>query len=171
MRLVVSDSSTLIHLASIGRLPLLKQFYTRITITPAVWREVVEQGGGRAGAVEVANACQAGWIEVVAPADKSLVRLLRRDLDNGESEAITLAIERQADLIFLDESEARRIAEIYDLSKTGVIGILIRAKREGQIDSLRAELDRLRKLGGFWIEDRLYHRALVAVEEEKDAHA
>jgi hypothetical protein len=166
MRLVVSDSSTLIHLASIGRLALLRKFYTRITITPAVWREVVEQGGGRAGTVEVANAHQAGWIEVVAPADESPVRLLRRDLGDGESEVITLAIERQADLTLLDEWEARRMAEIYGLSKTGVIGILIRAKREGEIDSLRAELDRLREPGGFWIEDRLYHRALAAVGEE-----
>jgi len=166
MRLVVSDSSTLIHLASIGRLALLKKFYGRITITPAVWREVVEQGEGRAGAVEVTDAHQAGWMEVVAPADESLVHLLRRDLGDGESEVITLAIERQADLVLLDEWEARRIAEMYGLSKTGVIGILIRAKREGEIDSLRAELDRLQEPGGFWIEDRLYHRALVAVGEE-----
>jgi len=166
MGLVVSDSSTLIHLAGIGRLALLEKFYERITITPAVWREVVEQGKGRAGAVEVANAHQAGWIEVVAPADESLVRLLRRDLGDGESEVLALAIERQADLTLLDESEARRIAGMYGLSRTGVIGILIRAKREGEIESLRAELDRLRDLGGFWIEDRLYHRALVAVGEE-----
>jgi len=55
---------------------------------------------------------------------------------------------------------------MYGLSRTGVIGILIRAKREGEIESLRAELDGLRDLGGFWIEDRLYHRALVAVGEE-----
>ena len=166
MRLVVSDSSTLIHLASIGRLALLNKFYARIAITPAVWREVVEQGKGRAGAIEVANAHQAGWIEVVAPADESLVRLLRRDLGDGESEVITLAVERQTDLILLDELEARRIAEMYGLSKTGVIGILIRAKREGQIDSLRAELNSLQRPGGFWIEDELYHRVLVAVGEE-----
>jgi len=44
----LSDSSTLIHLASIGRLALLEKFYERITITPAVWREVVEQGIGSA---------------------------------------------------------------------------------------------------------------------------
>ena len=166
MPLVVSDSSTLIHLASIGRLALLKKFYASITITPAVWREVVEQGAGRAGAVEVANAHKAGWIEIVAPTDESLVRLLKRELGDGESEVIALAIEQQADLTLLDESEARRIAEIFGLSKTGVIGILMRAKREGEIDSLRTELDKLREQGGFWIEDRLYHQALAAVGEE-----
>ena len=108
-----------------------------------------------------------GWIEIAAPADKSLVSLLKRDLGDGESEVIALAVEHRASLVFLDESEARRIAELYGLTKTGVIGILIRAKREGQIPLLRTELDRLREPGGFWIEDGLYHRALAAVGEEK----
>lgn len=93
MGLVISDASTLIHLAAIGRLALLKEFFRHVTIPPAVWREVVEQGRGRAGAVKVERARQAGWVEVVAPADTALLRLLRRDLDDGESEAIALAIE------------------------------------------------------------------------------
>ena len=60
MGLVVSDSSTLIHLAAIGRLALLKEFYGCIVVPPAVWREVVEQGGGRVGAVEVEQVRQGG---------------------------------------------------------------------------------------------------------------
>lgn len=56
MPLVISDSSTLIHLATIGRLALLNKFYAQITITPSVWHEVVEEGEGRPGALEVANA-------------------------------------------------------------------------------------------------------------------
>ena len=166
MALVICDSSTLIHLTSIGRLALLKAFYDRITIPPAVWNEVVEQGAGRAGAREVAEASQAGWIDVIAPADEPLVRLLERDLDAGESEVIALALEQQADLILLDESEARRIADRYGLAKTGVIGLLIRARREGLVDSLQAELDRLQSLGGFWIEERLHHRVLAIMGEE-----
>ena len=77
-----------------------------------------------------------------------------------------MAVERHADLVLLDEWEARRIADLYGLTKTGVVGILIRAKQEGEIDLLRTELDRLRDAGQFWIEDRLYHQALVAVREE-----
>lgn len=164
MPLVISDASTLIHLATIGRLALLNKFYVQITITPAVWREVVEEGAGRSGAQEVANARAAGWLEVIAPKGEALVRLLQRDLDDGESEVIALAIERRADLVLLDETEARRIARMYALPKTGVIGVLMRAKREGVIDSLRKELDNLR-LEGFWIEERLYREALIAVGE------
>jgi predicted nucleic acid-binding protein len=165
MALVVCDSSTLIHLTSIGRLALLKAFYEQITIPPAVWNEVVEQGAGRAGATEVAEARGAGWINVVAPADEALIHLLKRDLDAGESEVIALAVERQADLILLDESEARRIAEGYKLDKTGVIGVLIRARHEGLVESLQAEIDRLQTQGGFWIEEGLIRRILASIGE------
>jgi len=167
MALIVCDSSTLIHLTSIGRLALLQTFYQQITIPPAVWHEVVEQGAGRAGAREVAEACQAGWIDLLAPTDEPLIHLLRRDLDAGESEALALALERHADLILLDESEARRTAERYGLAKTGVIGLLIRARREGLVDSLRAELDRLQIQGGFWIEAALYKQVLASIGEDK----
>ena len=55
-----------------ARLSLLKEFYGHITVPPAVWREVVEHGGNRAGAMEVEQARQTGWSEVSAPdgADK-----------------------------------------------------------------------------------------------------
>jgi len=166
MQEAISDSSTLIHLAGIGRLELLKVFYGKILITPAVWKEVVEEGRERPGAMEVREAHESGWVEVIAPGNKSVVRLLERELHKGEAEAIALAIERRPEVIFLDESEARRVANVYGLSKTGVIGILIRAKLEGKVASLREELDRLREEAGFWIGDEIYWRALNAVTEE-----
>ncbi len=165
MAWVLSDSSTLIHLSMIGRLDLLKEFFSRIVIPPAVWREVVEEGKGRPGAIEVEKARQEGWIEIAIPRNESLLRLLRRELDEGEAEVIALALEYQVALVLLDETEARDIAELYALPKTGVVGLLIRAKREGKISSLRVELDRLRHEGGFWIAEELYVRALHAVGE------
>ena len=61
MALVLSDASTLIHLAAIGRLTLLRELYQKITIPSAVWREVVEEGKGRVGTKEIeAAARQAG---------------------------------------------------------------------------------------------------------------
>jgi predicted nucleic acid-binding protein len=43
--------------------------------------------------------------------------------------------------------------------------VLIRAKREGKIASLQAELDKLRSQGEFWIAEKLYQQALRAVGE------
>jgi predicted nucleic acid-binding protein len=91
---------------------------------------------------------------------------LERELHKGEAETIALAIERHPEVVFLDELEARRVATVYGLRKTGVIGILIRAKLEGRITSLREELDKLRNEVGFWIGDALYRRVLQAVAEE-----
>lgn len=167
MPLVISDSSTLIHLAAIGRLTLLREFYEKITIPSAVWREVVEEGKGRAGAVDVEKACEAGWIEVALPEENPLLRLLKHELNEGEAEVIALAVGQQTDLVLLDESEARRIAKLFGLSKTGVVGILIRAKREGKVQSLQAELDKLWRQAGFWIEEALYHQALRSAGEEQ----
>lgn len=162
---VISDTSTLIHLAAIGRLGLLKTFFEQVVVPSAVWREVVEQGHGRAGALEVERARQAGWIQLAEVADLTLLRLLKRDLDDGEAEVIALAIEQEAELLLVDEADARSIADLYNLTKTGVIGILIRAKQEGQIDMLRPELDRLMHQAGFWLDEGLYRQALLAVGE------
>jgi uncharacterized protein len=58
----VSNASVLIGLSSIGMLGLLeKRFPEGILVPGAVYREVVEQGEGRAGAREVAKS---KWIEV-----------------------------------------------------------------------------------------------------------
>ena len=161
----VSDSSTLIHLALVGRMGLLCEFYDEVVIPPAVWKEVVEEGQGRAGAREVEEAARSGWIKVKAPTNDLFVRLLRRDLDDGEAETIVLAMEQSAEIVLLDETNARKIANIYGLNKTGVIGLLIRARIEEKIASLRHELDRLRQDGGFWMSEKLYQKALEAVGE------
>lgn len=168
MLAAIRDSSTLIALTAIGRLDLLRQFYGAVTIPTAVWREVVEQGQGRAGALAVAQACQDGWIEIKPITSSPLTQLLKRDLGEGEAEVIALAIEQAAQIVLLDESEGRRVADSYGLRKTGVVGLLLRAKQEGQISALKTELDKLRAEAGFHLEERLYHRALAAVGESAD---
>lgn len=163
----ISDASTLIHLAGIGRFELLKAFYERIIIPPAVWREVVEEGRGRAGASEVENGLDETWIEILTPDDEALVRLLKQDLNDGEAEAIALAVAGHAEMVFLDETDARQTADVFGLRKTGVIGLLIRARLNGMLLCLREELDRLRQDAGFWIDEQLYKEALEAVGENR----
>ncbi len=162
---VISDSSTLIHLARIGRLSLLREMFGAIIIPPAVWQEVVIEGKGRTGAEEVRIGQNTGWIQVVDVANEPLMKMLKSELDNGEAEAIALAVEVEADLLLIDETDGRRIATLYDLPKTGVVGILMRARLDGRIESLRQELDALREDGGFWIAEALYRKSLEVVDE------
>lgn len=108
----------------VGRISLLRRF-SSICIPPAVWREVVEQGGSRPGAAEIREARESGWLRVVEPSDKTLVRLLKQELHAGEAESIALALEVRPDVLLLDETEARRVAGLYGLPVTGIIGLLI----------------------------------------------
>ena len=97
---------------------------------------------------------------MVEPSNSALVRLLKQELHAGEAESIVLAIEVRPDVLLLGEAEARRVAGLYDLPVTGIIGLLIQAKREGLVSSLAEEMDRLREEGSFWIQENLYQRVL-----------
>lgn len=140
MPLAVSNSSPLIHLSMVGRISLLHRF-SSIYIPPAVWQEVVEQGGSRPGTAEIRDARESGWLRVIEPSDKTLVRLLKQELHAGEAESIALALEVRPDVLLLDETEARRVAGLYCLPITGIIGLLIQAKHDGLVSSLAEEMD------------------------------
>lgn len=144
---------------------LLRELYGKIVVPEAVWRESVLQRAGRPGVERIEEARREGWIAVEPITEKPLRLSLTQELDEGEAEVLTLAIEREARLVLLDETEARRVAGIFGISKTGVIGILIQAKTEGRIPALRPELDKLRLRAGFWIAGELYRKVLASVDE------
>jgi uncharacterized protein len=162
----ISDSSTLIHLSSIGRLDLLYTFYNDLVIPPAVWEEVVIEGKGRSGALQVKEGVDQGFIKIQSPENNDVLKLLKRELNDGEAEVIALALEDRTADVLMDEFEARQVADVFNLVKTGVVGILIRAKHRGMIPSLQSELQRLRLEAGFWIDDELISKALKLSGEE-----
>lgn len=153
---VVCNSSPLIHLAKIGKLELLKDYFTEISIPEAVYRECVIDGKDREDAKRIENAA---WIRVVDIKNIDLKKALNTVLDEGESEAIVLALQESADLILLDDYEARELARTYGLKITGTIGLLIKAKYEGDISSIDEMLKKLRRTG-FWLSDDLYTKIL-----------
>lgn len=160
--IVVSDSSALIGLASVGHLDLLRMIYGEVLIPPAVYREVVDLGEQRPGVREVTTAA---WIKTTALTDRTLAASLTERFGPGESEAIALAVERDADVILLDEHRARGHAARLGLRVIGVVGVLLRAKRGGQIERVKPILDMLIFRAGFRISARLYEQALRAVGE------
>ncbi len=160
---VVSNASPLINLAWIGKLEILSELYGNIVIPEAVWSEVAIQGLNQPGSKEVKDA---KWIEVQKVVDQDLVISFQRDLDAGESEAIALALQISADLLLMDERLGREIAALFNVRVMGVIGILIEAKRKGLIREIKASLDQLRMISGFFIKPVLYERILREEGEE-----
>jgi predicted nucleic acid-binding protein len=161
MQKVVSNSSPLIHLAKIERLDLLKDYFGIISIPEAVYRECVVDGKNRE---EVELIRGAGWIKVIRVKNSKLVKLLWASLDEGESEAIALSLEVGADLVLLDDYDAREKARLFGLKITGTVGVLLRANKENKIRLLKEELRGLKKTG-FWIGSELETRLLQEVGE------
>lgn len=168
MLTVVSDSSPLMNLAGIDRLYLVHEQFGNVIIPPSVWDEIVLNSDTLPGTSEVREAYDAGWISLARPDNTAVVDLLGLGLHRGEAEAIALAIELHPALILLDDADARLAATSLGLRKTGVIGILIKAKVDGKIESLRRELNALMDRMGFYIVDRLYRESLSSVGEISD---
>jgi len=152
---VVSNTSPLLNLAIIGRLSLLREQFGEIWIPAAVLEELrVEED--LPGSQSVREAMEAGWLRVEEVKDQALAQVLQRDLDRGEAEAIALAVQVEAEWTLLDEREGRRVAKSLGLKVTGVLGILLRARREGRLPSLQKAMDELRERAGFRIGAELY---------------
>lgn len=104
------------------------------------------------------------WIKVEQVNSNKLVERYGNHLDKGEAEAIALAKEKNADYLLIDEKIGRQIARDNHLKIIGTVGILLEAKRQGLIDSVKNKMDDLRKIG-FWISDKLYDQ-IVKTESE-----
>lgn len=164
---VVSNSSVLISLASIGRLQILRKVFKEIYIPQAVWNEVVTEGRGRPAADNVRNS---DWIIVKESKNKEFISALNESLDKGEAEAVALTLELQGDFILLDEKDARIISDKYKIKPLGTVGILILAKNEKLIPSLKSELDKLINEGNFRLSGNIYEQALKLGNELKYYH-
>ena len=134
--IVVSDTSPISYLHQIQRLSLLGILYGEVVIPPAVESELRVAGDLHSGI---------DWnlLRVVHPRDSEQVNALSTQLDKGESEAIVLALELRADLILIDEASGREAAARLGLRRTGLLGVLLEAKRRGIITSMAVHLDRL----------------------------
>jgi len=160
--IVVSNTSPLTNLAAIGQFALFHQLYGRLHIAEAVWEELNARGQRWPGRDEVAAA---DWIERHTVQNQALVTALRRDLDRGEAETIALALELSAGLVLLDEREGRHAAQRLELRVAGVVGILLEAKSQSAVETIRPHLDALRHKAGFYLAEGVYHSALALAGE------
>ena len=160
--IVVSNTSPIVNLATVGRLELLRQLYGTVLIPQAVYYEIAVVGAGLPGTVEV-DAFD--WIETHQVRDRVRVTSLQLEVDEGEAEAIALAAELGAGLLLLDERRGRVVASRLGLKSIGLLGVLIEAKHSGFIHGVKPIVDDLIGKAGFWISRELYDRILQAEEE------
>lgn len=136
-RSIVSNTSPLFYLHTIGRLNLLEQLYGRVTVPVQV---VSELAAGAMAGHSVPEVRHLGWCEirdVTIPATLEMIP----DLGVGEAAVIALALEAaERTTIILDDGLARRIAALHNLAVTGTAGVLLRAKERGLVTQIRPVL-------------------------------
>ena len=108
--IVVSDTTPLISLMKVGHLELLKMYFGEVQIPTAVFNELRINPRFEDEAKQIE---QCPFIHVVKVQDCKSVDLLCRatGLDIGESEDIVLSDDMQADLLLMDETKGRDVAE------------------------------------------------------------
>ncbi|WP_442947703.1 DUF3368 domain-containing protein [Nostoc sp.] len=151
-------------MAAIQHLQLLPQLYTQVSIPEAVYCELADIDPPVPGTFEVQTA---SWLEVREVTNREILERLRDEvrLDPGESEAIALALELNADLLLIDERRDRAEANRLGLRITGLLGILIEAKHQNLIVAVKPLMDALITTSEFRVSPALYNQILDMVNE------
>jgi predicted nucleic acid-binding protein len=150
---IVADTGPIIGLAKIGRISLLKKLATEVLIPPIVHKELYGKIGSESGQIDQALS---DFVHVVEPAPLELnVDEPLSNLGEGEKQSIFLASTLKREVILLiDDRAGRQAADNLSISKIGLVGILLLAKKKGLIDNVGSLLHELRA-AGFWLSDEV----------------
>lgn len=148
--IVVSDTTAITNLLTIGHARLLPQLFGEIRIPEAVLRELLITH----------DPPPAYLVRSIVRNRQEIAVLAREGLGRGEAEAIVLAEELAADYLLIDERLGRGVARQRGVPLMGLVGVLQRAKAVGLIPAIRPLLDALEKDAHFWISERLRADAL-----------
>lgn len=154
---LVADTGPLIALAKLRQLRLLTALADQVIIPTHVQRELLAKVGAEVR--EIDHALQ-HFIEVhPAPAPQGTQRGALAHLDEGERQAILLALAAPTETILLmDDQAGRTAARRWQLSVTGVVGILVRAKECKLIPKVIPLLRRLQR-EGYWLSEETVETA------------
>lgn len=149
-RVIISDTSCLILLDKIGELALLNKLYGEITITQEIADEFKED--------------LPDWFRIENASNKTYQKILEASLDRGEASAIAFAIEHNDCLLIIDDFKGRKYAQQLGLKITGTLGVIIAAKLNRHIASVRPILEKI-KLTDFRLTPELEKGTLEKSEE------
>jgi predicted nucleic acid-binding protein len=152
--IVVSDASPITSLLQTGQAGLLRGLFDEVLMPPAVEAELLRF-----------HAELPDWLVTRPILGQQQADLLSRLLDRGEAEAIVLAEECHADYLLIDEKRGRQQAEARGLTAIGLLGVLLLAKRAGQLASVSDLIDRLETQAGFFVSEHVKSIILRAAGE------
>ena len=159
MTTVISDTSPINYLVLIGEIDILPRLFQSVLIPPAVWREL--QHPKTPQAVYNWAASLPPWAAIEAPTtlDATL------SLHQGETEAISLALERNIPAVLMDDRQAWLAAEARAIVPIGTVNLLESADQLGLLDFAQA-VAKL-KATNFRVEQSIIDSALKRAQQRK----
>jgi predicted nucleic acid-binding protein len=133
----------------------LKSIYGRLAIPGAVWREIEKY----INVLELPSLHQ--FHVKVIPLSKPAPDY---GLDDGETEAIELFEEINANRLLIDDKAARRVAESRNILCIGSLGVLVAAKNLNLISALRPLFAKLLAADRYYSINLLNHILLTVGE-------
>ena len=152
--IVVSDTSPLTALLTVGEENLLPLLFTEVVIPEAVQKELLRN-----------HARLPDWLRVATVQNPSQVGKYSQIVDAGEAEAIELARELHADRLLIDERKGRKLAVQEGVAVIGLLGVVLLAKRKALVPSARNLLQRLETEAGMYLSADILNQALKTVGE------
>ncbi len=156
--IVVSNTTPIISLSSIGRIDLIGKIFDKVVIPRAVYNEIKSKK--HYGYEEVDK----DFFVVKELSDRRYLDLLLLDVDLGEAEAILLSKELNADILLLDERMGIDLARFNNIFCVGTLTVLKIAKDMGLIEKIKPLLDNMIIKGRYYSRS-VYNSFLAKIGE------
>jgi len=160
--IVVADTSVILNLCCAGQEHLLPGLFREVCIPEQVRAEFerLSKQSPRFHGLRVP-----GWLKVMDVNEVPDVLAALPNLHAGETAALALAMDLQADAVLMDESAGRKAAHQLGVRAIGVLGVLVQAKRSGLLTEVRPVLETLESQAGFWLAPALVEATLKKLGE------
>ncbi len=139
MRVVVSDASPLICLRHLGLLRVLGEMFGEVLLPATVLGEFAKLTLSSPGEL----LAESPFLRVASGGAQQVTGEVEK-LDSGEREAIRLALSIRADLLLVDDLEARLVAARLGITLAGTLRLLLTAKDRKLIPLVMPLVEKLR---------------------------
>ena len=126
--ILIADSSALVALAIVDKLDVLEILFGSVYIPTAVFNEISRKD--KPESEKLTDYCMNRVIDIREQVNFNI------SLGLGESEAIVLYKEKNADFLLCDDKKAKKFAQTFGINTIGSLGILLKAKEKKLIDNI-----------------------------------
>ena len=158
--IVINTGPIISIVAATGSLDILDKLYKDVYVPYEVCKEIT---GSSARTFALTEFNEASFL-IKTDNPVSISPYLKNILDIGEASVIQLAMIKNIHTVCIDEKVGRRIARLNNLSLTGSIGILIKAKNRGYLPSMKNAISKM-KNKGVYLSDQIIQFALEHTNE------